>query len=283
MKNKFLLPLLLFAFQLHAQPADSSKKSTQVFKKNLISIFNTDNPQKTIMTQSGHYRTIPTLTRFLDTASSNSIRKFINETPDSVLRLVEIESESAIAEFCSEHYTNSDDKDGDGHRSIAAGGDDCNDLNFLVFPGNTEVCSGYIIIREINRAQTNGPLIILHRYMDEDCDPSTISLKDYNWDGDEDHDGAISCSCSNYTTDDRVDPPDMGGNILVPSPFYIKGTGKFILRGPDCDDHNSAIVTASQQCLGEGAIRVCENGSWKIYSCKKCVVQPNGTGTVTQW
>jgi len=283
MKNKLVLPLLLFAFQLYAQPADSLKKITQVSKNDLISIFNKAIPQTAVITQSEYYKTIPTLTRFLDTASSNSIMKFINETSDSILRLVEMESESAIEKFCSEHYTDSADKDGDGRRSIAAGGNDCNDLNPAVYPEHAEVCSGYIIMSGIpGRAQLKRPLIFLYRYLNEDCDPMTISMNE-NWDADEDHDGSVSCSCTNYTSYGQLSPPNTVGNILVPSPSYIKGIGKFMWRGPDCDDHNTAIVTTSQQCLGEGAIRVCENGSWKIYSCKKCVVQPNGTGTVTEW
>ncbi len=80
---------------------------------------------------------------------------------------------------------NAPDKDGDGStdadcldESGAALGDDCDDDDPLSFPGNAEVCDGE------NR--------------DEDCDPSTLGVRD------SDNDGYIDALCCNTQADDSL-------------------------------------------------------------------------------
>jgi len=55
------------------------------------------------------------------------------------------------------------DQDGDGHHSIATGGDDCNDGDSNRFPGNAELCDA--------------------NNHDEDCDPTTFGARDLDGDG----------------------------------------------------------------------------------------------------
>ena len=58
------------------------------------------------------------------------------------------------------------DRDGDGHRTTACGGDDCDDMDANRFPGNAEVCD-----------------IATH---DEDCDAFTFGIRDGDADGEAD-------------------------------------------------------------------------------------------------
>lgn len=57
-----------------------------------------------------------------------------------------------------------EDVDGDGHASIRTGGDDCNDSDPRMFPGNVEICDPGV-------------------GKDEDCDPMTVGRKDTDGDG----------------------------------------------------------------------------------------------------
>jgi Putative metal-binding motif len=82
--------------------------------------------------------------------------------------------------------TNDVDKDQDGHRNRASGGDDCDDLDANRFPGNVEVPdeSGH----------------------DEDCDPTTYGCKDKDGDGFCDHRAYNTDSSGNrYQGDDCDD------------------------------------------------------------------------------
>jgi hypothetical protein len=65
------------------------------------------------------------------------------------------------------------DQDGDGHRAVSCGGDDCDDADPQRFPGNTEVCDA------------------TH---DEDCAPSTVGTRD------SDHDGFVDAMCCNVVS-----------------------------------------------------------------------------------
>jgi len=63
------------------------------------------------------------------------------------------------------------DNDGDGHDSVATGGDDCDDTDHLVYPGQTERCDN----------------------KDDDCNQETVGTKD------SDGDGYIDARCTNNT------------------------------------------------------------------------------------
>ena len=70
-----------------------------------------------------------------------------------------------------------EDADGDGHASIRAGGDDCNDSDSGIYPGNVEICDS--------------------AGKDEDCDPTTVGRKD------SDGDGYTDSSCYNTGPDGK--------------------------------------------------------------------------------
>jgi hypothetical protein len=73
--------------------------------------------------------------------------------------------------------------------------------------------------------------------------------------------------------------------VVIPtvSAISLGNPGRtYTVRGWDCDDHNPALTKTSQICINETTIAVCENGKWKLYPCRKCVTQPNGTGVVVE-
>ena len=67
------------------------------------------------------------------------------------------------ADLCQSDCDLYGDADGDGHNSLACGGDDCDDADATRFPGNAERCD-----------------LIGH---DEDCDPTTFGETDIDGDG----------------------------------------------------------------------------------------------------
>jgi hypothetical protein len=75
------------------------------------------------------------------------------------------------------------DRDGDHHRAMACGGDDCDDDDMNRFPGNSEVCD-----------------VSAH---DEDCDPHTVGFRD----GDSDTYSDAAC-CNVDAAGARVCGPD---------------------------------------------------------------------------
>lgn len=298
MKNKFLLPILLIPFQLLAQTDPVKKVLSDI--KNTINIPDNKTAEQTKTTfvpQTAFYRVIPSLHGFLDTASSGSIQQWINDTPDSILRLVENESETELDNFYSHNYREFKDKDGDGHSSFEAGGNDCNDLNPWMYPGNPEKCWGFLLIGRFTPLSAGEasyvglPILIMHRSLNEDCNPCSVSgysaspiSHDGYYDGDKDGDGQPSCSCTNYslTSSSTVGCPT--SYAQVPNSFDKFGNiSRYIIRGPDCDDQNPAIIRGAQQCLNDKSVKVCENGAWKIYNTHKCIVQPNGTGILLEW
>lgn len=66
------------------------------------------------------------------------------------------------------------DRDGDGHHSVASGGDDCDDHDVNRYPGNVEVCDS--------------------QNHDEDCNPMTFGHRD------EDRDGEVDSRCCNVSS-----------------------------------------------------------------------------------
>lgn len=193
------------------------------------------------------------------------------------------------------------DADGDGHRSIACGGDDCDDNDPNRFPGKPETCAAGGDVH------------------DEDCDPATFGNLDA------DGDGAISAACCNWTgtamtcgtdcndskasvrpgmsevcngIDDDCDGMIDEG-VLVPMYYDADGDGSgapgcmrmvcsgtvgFVANGNDCDDTNPEIKAGAQSCGtggGSTTVYICDPGGvWRATSCTsgKCVSQPNGTG-----
>ena len=71
------------------------------------------------------------------------------------------------------------DMDGDGHLTIACGGDDCDDMDANRYPGNTEVCDP--------------------GSHDEDCDPETFGFVDADMDG-----VSIDTCCNVAPTDPSI-------------------------------------------------------------------------------
>ena len=125
------------------------------------------------------------------------------------------------------------DADGDGafDMSCANIGDDCNDNNADVFPGNTEICDG----------------------LDNDCDPSTSEAAD------NDGDGVSSCAgdC------DDVDPNNVPGGVescdfqdndcdaAIDEGFDLDGDG-VTSCGADCNDQNATVYPgATEICDGQ--------------------------------
>jgi hypothetical protein len=194
--------------------------------------------------------------------------------------------------------TESFDDDGDGHRSAACGGDDCDDADPGRFPGNTEICDS--------------------RRHDEDCDPWTYGQRDSDGDGYDDGsccntDGSGSLVCGDDCDDRRPDvhpalaescdgrDNDCDGaadeGVLVASYMDADGDGwgtgpeeqicagldGHAVQSGDCDDANPQLHPAAFRCAGSGsAIDVCgDDGRFMEANCPNngaCVPQPDGTG-----
>lgn len=148
------------------------------------------------------------------------------------------------------------DADGDGHKSIACGGDDCDDNDAGRYPGNQEICdaTGH----------------------DEDCDPCTVAGPR---DGDRDGDGHISTNCFNkgYCRSagvKRATDCDDGNPAIVPGSQVCGSTPTEV-----------KVCGAGPRSSG----RQIRSGPWFIYACPgtqarpgHCVAQPNGTGVCVQ-
>ena len=78
---------------------------------------------------------------------------------------------SEINDTCQVACAFSADADGDGHDALVCGGDDCDDNNPEVFPGNNEICD--------------------RDNIDEDCDATTFAGPSDDRDGD----GYVSAAC----------------------------------------------------------------------------------------
>ena len=155
------------------------------------------------------------------------------------------------------------DRDGDGHRAIECGGDDCDDDDPGRYPGRPEVCdaAGH----------------------DEDCDPRTAGFKD------DDGDGFVDAECRNVV---RLLSSAKGG-IALAAPNVAAPTVVFY-GGNDCDDDDPHVGPNTQICTASG-VRVCgptarpasypkaarPHFEWRTYTCaagQTCVPQPNGSG-----
>ncbi len=196
------------------------------------------------------------------------------------------------------------DVDGDGHDSIACGGDDCDDTDAHRFPGHAEVCDAMNV--------------------DEDCDSSTFGTLDA------DADGFVSIACCNQSSDGKMtcgsDCNDADPGVHPGSPevcngkddncngaidetaqvaLYVDsdgdghghghGVGNAVMGcadlvgysplNNDCDDSNAALQPGSIKCQGgqqPANIFICSSlGVWQSATCagmQNCFAQPNGTG-----
>jgi hypothetical protein len=275
--KKILLVAALIPVMASAQKTpDSSKlQLPQPVKEKIKSILPNVNQVINPSNNQHAYRVLPWVHRFLDTASAASINRFLRETTDSTLQLLQYESITARHSYFLENPYSPNDKDGDGVRSIESGGADCDDLNNNTFPGNNEQCEGYFIFTAYEKKY-----ILINRYQDEDCDYATVAGP--SPDGDEDHDKQICNTCINYSG--RI-PSGTDRVAVVPTLSAISlgnPNRNYTIRGYDCDDHNYSLIRASQICIDERTIAVCENGKWRYYPCQKCVTQPNGTGVVVE-
>ncbi len=98
------------------------------------------------------------------------------------------------------------DRDGDGARSIACGGADCDDDDANRYPGATEVCD------------------VDDR--DEDCDPSTFGFRDIDRD---DHPDSACCNVEGDVSACGDDCNDMAASVYAGAPDICDG------RDNDCD------------------------------------------------
>ena len=91
--------------------------------------------------------------------------------------------------------TGDEDADDDGHRALACGGDDCDDTNPAIHPGQPELCTATALIEDDG--------------VDEDCNPNTTSPdpdgdRHYDWNCyNEDPDGVViwGDDCNNDGSD----------------------------------------------------------------------------------
>ena len=108
------------------------------------------------------------------------------------------------------------DHDGDGHRSIRCGGDDCDDRDANRYPGRQEVCD--------------------EEGHDEDCDPTTFGHRDYDGDGEVD----IRCVNreANGTLHRGTDYDDRNvavrvGSMICDGPDMVVISGSASVKCPD--------------------------------------------------
>jgi hypothetical protein len=141
------------------------------------------------------------------------------------------------------------DGDGDGHDSLAFGGDDCDDSDADRYPGNVEVCDA-----------------AAH---DEDCNPATYGVRDA------DRDGYPDARCCNRDSNGKftcgTDCND-GNAVIHPDAQICASDKRAVLV---CRPPASGVLNAQPRLDSESAPwerRTCGSGG------ARCIAQPNGTG-----
>jgi hypothetical protein len=147
------------------------------------------------------------------------------------------------------------DNDGDGHKALVAGGDDCDDGDPKRHPGIAEVCDG--------------------SYFDEDCNWNTSGKRDT------DHDGEFDSRCCNA----HLLP---GGGFEFVCGADCNDQNPAIKQGVQACGPKGAVFVcqAHPDSLGNAKFTARPDPKsftkpWSPYTCPSgtsCVQQPNGTG-----
>lgn len=172
---------------------------------------------------------------------------------------VMVEEPCADGEICDEARQacrpdcEDSDSDGDGHVSIACGGDDCDDENGLRYPGAEETCDVANV--------------------DEDCDPRTFGVRDADNDGyadaiccNEDDEGTPYCGedCNDARRNVHPDAPDTCNGVDEDCDGEVDEDGEQVVVYPDCDGDGFGRAEASatsgcaptetpEECNGDSA------------------------------
>jgi hypothetical protein len=188
------------------------------------------------------------------------------------------------------------DVDGDGHSSVACGGDDCDDNDARRYPGNPEVCDA--------------------EDLDEDCNPATFGDRDADRDGFVDaaccnNEGGMACGDDCNDSQPSIHPtnPEVCNQIdddcdgivdeEVTIPLYVDADGDGFGTGDatqgcdgftigtstldgDCDDTTPSIFPGMFRCTSKATeVEYCDPSGWTLKYCPAqtvCVPQPGGWG-----
>ncbi len=195
------------------------------------------------------------------------------------------------------------DADGDGVKSLACGGTDCNDADARVYPSASEVCDAFNLDEDCNE-RTNGELdrdsdgAIDARccnglYCGTDCDDSNpaVSLGSPEvCNGIDDNCNAVideGVSQSLYVDADFDGYGAVGANSQQGCPAV-----GFSPVATDCNDANPHLFPGSIRCTGTGNTpalyeQCSDAGVWVAGSCnagnlnRVCTAQPAGFGICT--
>ena len=155
-----------------------------------------------------------------------------------------------FADFCN---GSNNDADGDGHSTIASGGDDCDDSNAAIYPGATELCNG---IDDDCDGSVDDGLVVNTWYPDRDGDSygdaqsalsSCTTPSGYILDGSDCDDyNATAHPGGTEVPYDGVDQDCDGSDwIDVDGDGYASD----VVGGPDCWDTNPDVHPGIQETV----------------------------------